>query len=265
MSKPFVDDRLWSLVDPILPAPKARRFRFPGRWPLENRAVLNGIIFVLRTGINWSDLPAELGWGCGKVCRERLRNWYRAGVWQALHEILLAELNHADQIDWSRATLDSSKARALNGGDQTGPNPTDRAKKGSKHHVVTDAKGLPLAVRLTGAHRHDVTQAVPLVDAVPPVRGKPGRPRQRPDRAYADRAYDSEEVRAELRARGITPKIARRGQAHGSGLGVYRYVAEQVQAWLHGFKRLRIRYERTAFMHEAFLSLACCLICYRHL
>jgi hypothetical protein len=64
---------------------------------------------------------------------------------------------------------------------------------------------------------------------------------------------------------GITPKIARRRQAHGSGLGVYRYVAEQVQAWLHGFKRLRTRYERTAFMHEAFLSLACCLICYRHL
>ena len=118
---------------------------------------------------------------------------------------------------------------------------------------------------MTGANRHDVTQALPLVDAIPPVGGKPGRPRQRPDRAYADRAYDSQKLRAALRARGITPKIARRRTAHGSGLGVFRYVAEQVQAWLHGFKRLRVRYERTAFMQEAFLSLACCLICYRHL
>ena len=265
MAKPLVDDKLWALIEPVLPAPKPRNFRYPGRKPLSNRAVLNGIIFVLKTGIRWIDLPAELNWGCGKLCRERLRDWHEAGVWVALHAVLLAELNHADQIDWSRAAIDSSKARALNGGDKTGKNPTDRGKKGSKHHVITDAKGTPLAVTLTGANRHDVAQALPLVDAIPPVGGKPGRPRQRPDSAYADRAYDSEKLREQLRARGITPKIARRRQAHGSGLGIYRYVAEQVQAWLHGFKRLRTRYERTAFMHEAFLSLACCLICYRHL
>ena len=78
-------------------------------------------------------------------------------------------------------------------------------------------------------------------------------------------AYDSQTLREQLRARGIRARIARRRPAHGSGLGVYRYVAEQGQAWLHGFKRLRTRSERTAFMHEAFLSLACCLICYRHL
>ena len=108
---------------------------------------------------------------------------------------------------------------------------------------------------LTAANRNDVAQTIPLADAIPPVRGKPGPPRQRPKSYYADRAYDSEQVRAELRARDITPKIAQRKQAHGSGLGVYRYVAEQVQAWLHGFKQLRIRYEHIAFMHEAFLSL----------
>lgn len=265
MAKPLVDEGLWMLIEPILPPPKPRNFRHPGRLPLPNRAVLNGIIFVLKTGIRWMDLPSELGWGCGKVCRERLRDWHEAGVWVALHAVLLAELNGADKLDWSRAATDSSKARALNGGDQTGKNPTDRGKKGSKHHVITDAKGIPLAVILTGANRNDVTQAIPLVDAIPPVRGKPGRPRQRPESDYADRAYDSRQVREELRARGIVPKIARRGQAHGSGLGIYRYVAEQVQAWLHGFKRLRIRYERTAFMHEAFLTLASCLICYRHL
>ena len=91
MAKPLIDDRLWELVKPILPSPKPRHFRYPGRRPLSNRAVLNGIIFVLKTGIRWIDLPTELGWGCGKLCRERLRDWHEAGVWVALHAVLLAE------------------------------------------------------------------------------------------------------------------------------------------------------------------------------
>ncbi len=173
---------------------------------MSNRAVLNGIVFVLKTGIRWIDLPAELGWGCGKVCRERLRDWHEAGVWMALHAGLLAEWHHADKIDSSRAAMDSSKVRALNGGNKTGKNPTDRGKEDSKHHVITDAKGIPLAVSLTGANRNDVTQALSLFDAIPLVGGKPGRPRQRPDSTYADRAYDSQKRREELRARGITPR-----------------------------------------------------------
>jgi transposase len=168
-------------------------------------------------------------------------------------------------LNWSRAAVDSSKVRALNGGDKTGPNPTDRGKKGSKHPVLTDAKGTPLAASLTGANRNDITEMIALVDAVPLVAGRVGHPRRRPEVLYADRGYDGEEKRQALRERGIKPVIARRNEPHGSGLGVFRYVAEQCIAWLHGFKRLRIRYERTAFMHEAFLSLACCLICFRHL
>ena len=159
-----------------MPPPEPRNFRYPGRKPLPNRAVLNGIIFVLKTGIRWIALPAELEWGCGKVCRERLRDWHEAGVWVALHAVLLTEPNGADKIDWSRAAIDSSKTRALHGGDKTGKNPTDRGKKGSKHHVITDAKGMPLAVSLNGANRNDVTQTLPLVDAIAPVGSQPGRP-----------------------------------------------------------------------------------------
>lgn len=141
----------------------------------------------------------------------------------------------------------------------------DRRKNGSKHHLLTDAKGTPLAVTLSAANRHDVTQLLPLVDAVPPVRGKVGRPRQRPDSLYADRAYDSERHRAELRDRHIRPELARRHSEHGSGLGVVRYVAEQSQALLHQFKRLRTRYDVRDDIHEAFLDLACCVICWRRL
>lgn len=148
-------------------------------------------------------------------------------------------------------------------GAKIGPNPTDRRKYGSKHHTLTDAQGLPLAVRLTGANCHDVTPLLPLVDAIPPVKGKRGRPRQRPDLLYGDRAYDSHAHRMALWARGIAPALAWRNMAHGSGLGQYRWVVERTPSWLHQFRRLRIRYERRADIHEAFLSVACSVICLR--
>lgn len=131
--------------------------------------------------------------------------------------------------------------------------------------MLTDARGTPLAAIVTGAERHDITQLLPLVNAIPPVAGKVGRPRCRPDALYADRAYHSDPMRQELRRRGIKPHIARRGTEHGSGLGVVRYVAEQTQALLHQFKRLRTRYDRRADIHESFLDLACCVICWRRL
>ena len=110
-----------------------------------------------------------------------------------------------------------------------------------------------------------MTQLLPLVDAVPPIRGKIGRPRRRPDALYADRAYDSQPHRVALRRRSIRPYLARRGVAHGSGLGVVRYVAEQTQALLHQFKRLRTRYDVRDDIHQSFLDLACCVICWRRL
>ena len=151
------------------------------------------------------------------------------------------------------------------GGAHTGPNPTDRGKPGSKHHVITDAQGVPLAAGVTGAHRHDVTQLLPLVDRIPPVAGRVGRPRRRPDRVQGDRAYDSQAHRRALRKRGIGSVLARREQAHGSGLGVYRWVVERTLAWLHQFRRLRVRWERRGDLHEAFLDIGCILICWKYL
>jgi transposase len=149
------------------------------------------------------------------------------------------------------------------GGSETGSSPVDRGRTGSKHHLLVDATGIPLAYALTGGNRHDVTQLIPLLDRVPPVAGLVGRPRSRPDQVIADRGYDYDKYRRLLRARGITPVIARRGTEHGSGLGVVRWVVERTFAHLHQFKRLLVRYERRAEMHEAMLAIGCCLLCFR--
>lgn len=130
--------------------------------------------------------------------------------------------------------------------------------------MIADGHGIPLAVSLTGGNRNDVTQLIPLIEAIPPVAGKVGRPRSRPRQVFADRGYDHDKYRRLVRAKGITPKIARRGVPHGSGLGTVRWVIERTIAWLHGFRRLRTRWERRDDIHEAFLGLATCLITLRH-
>ena len=110
----IVSDELWELVEPLLPR-KERRFRYPGRKRLSDREALQGILFVLHTGIAWSHLPRELGFGSGVTCWRRLDEWQRAGVWERLHVELLSRLRAAGEIEWSRAVVDSSQIRAKKG------------------------------------------------------------------------------------------------------------------------------------------------------
>jgi transposase len=122
MAKPILDDWLWELIEPLLPPPKKRRKRYPGRKPIANREALSAILFVLKTGLPWEYLPQELGWGSGMTAWRRLYAWQRIGVWKKIHETMLMHLQEADKIDWSRAIVDSSSVRAVHGGkkrDQT--------------------------------------------------------------------------------------------------------------------------------------------------
>lgn len=114
-----VSDALWERVEPLLPRVE-RRFRFPGRKRLDDRAALQGILFVLHTGIAWRHLPLELGFGSGSTCYRRLDEWQRAGVWEKLHALLLAELRAAGEIEWSRAVADSSHVQAKKGAPRRG-------------------------------------------------------------------------------------------------------------------------------------------------
>jgi len=142
------------------------------------------------------------------------------------------------------------------------PNPTDRGKSGSKHHVLTDAQGIPL---VTAANVNEVTQVMPVLADLDPVGGKPGPKREQPERLQGDRGYDSEPVCQLLRWLGITPILAQRGTEHGSGLGVHRWFVEGTIAWLHALGRLRRRLDRLTEIQEAFLRLGCAIVCWRFL
>lgn len=117
----IVSDELWELVEPLLPK-KERRYRYPGRKRFPDRLALQGILFVLHTGIAWTHLPQELGFGSGVTCWRRLDEWQRAGVWERLHLLLLSRLRAAGELEWSRAVVDSSRSRRKRGL-QDGPEP----------------------------------------------------------------------------------------------------------------------------------------------
>jgi IS5 family transposase len=131
---------------------------------------------------------------------------------------------------------------------------------------VVDREGIPLSVTHTAANVHDSKVLEEAVDAISPIR-KPrrGRPRKRPNKLHADKAYDFPRCREALRKRGITPRIARRGVESSEKLGRYRWVVERTLSWMNRFRRLKVRYERRDDIHQAFLDLGCALICWRYL
>jgi transposase len=193
-----VSDELWSLIEPLLPLPAPKLVE--GRPRLPDRRALCGILFVLHIGIQWEYLPQELGFGSGMTCWRRLAALNEAGVWEQPHVPLLERLRSKNQLDWERAVIDSSHVRAARRGPKSGPSPpVDRARPGSKHHLIVDGQGIPLAVSLTGKNRND------------------GRPRRRPDALPADRGYDHDIYRRQLWQRGIRPvKDATTSTKHSS-------------------------------------------------
>ncbi len=178
MAKPWeIDEGLWARIAALLPdhRPGAR-----GPVPLDDRKCLQGVLFVLYTGINWKHLPPELGFGSGITCWRRFRRCCEAGVWDRLHRLLLSELYALGEIGWSAVCLDGSHVRAKKGGEGSGRSPVDRGRPGSKHHIACDSTGIPLAVITTAGDVPDIKAAPDLVEAIghrpsPPVQ-TPRRP-----------------------------------------------------------------------------------------
>jgi len=178
MAKPLLADGMRAVIEPQLPD-----------WPpnpegghprLDDRKPLTGDRFVFKTGIPREDLAHETGCGCGTNCLRRLRDRQAGGSWDEIHRDLLPRLRGADKIDLSRALTDSGTARAAYGGEGPGPGPVGRGKPGARHHVITDASGIPLAGSVTPANRNDVTGRAPPVNHSPERAGTEGRPGRKP-------------------------------------------------------------------------------------
>ena len=156
MARPLLPDDLWETIQPFLPP--HRPHSKGGRPFLDDRKVLTGILFVLKTGIPWEYLPQEMHCGSGMTCWRRLRQWFLSGVWNDVHHLLLSTLRCAKILDFSRFLIDSSHVRALGAGAQSGPSPVDRRKPGSKIHLLVDGQGVPITCRLTAGNRNDVEE-----------------------------------------------------------------------------------------------------------
>lgn len=261
MASAHMPDEFFDLVAHHLPPEKPPGPK-GGRPAISHRVVLKAIWFVLATGNRWEDVPKEMGCS-GRTAHRRLAAWEELGLWDRLHADLLRLLKKEGKLDADTVVVDAVLVRAFGGGEATGRNPTDRGKKGTKHTLMVDAKGVPLAIRTAGANASDYQQIIPLVLDFPKVGGKPGRPKEMPDELYADRGYDSEAVRWLLSWMGIEPFIAKRGTPHGSGLGKVRWVVERTISWLKGLRRMRVRYDRSGVIQEAWNSLAASVICFR--
>ena len=261
MANAFMPDAFYDLVSHHLP-PEQPVGPQGGRPPTPHRVTLKVLWYVLATGCRWEDVPHDMGCS-GRTAQRRLQAWEELGIWDRLHADLLRLLRQADKLDPDVAVVDSLLVRAFGGGEETGPNPTDRGKPGTKHTLLVDRHGVPLEIRTAPANASDHGQIIPLVVDFPAVGGKPGRPKQLPDELYADRGFDSEATRWLLRWLGIEPHIAKRGTAHGSGLGTVRWVVERTISWLKGLRRMRVRYDRLGVIRDAWASLAASVICFR--
>jgi len=200
---------------------------YPGRLARDDRAALAGILFVARTGIAWQQLPTAAFGVSGSTLLAAVGRLAGAGRVAAAARRAAGRAARRRRVGPGPRGGRLGASTRVERGDQVGPSPVDRGRPGSKHHLITDVGGIPLAVILTGGYRNDVTQLVPLIEATPPLRGRRGRPLRRPKKVYADRGYDHDSHRRPVRQRGITPMIARRGVPHGSGLGRLRWVVER--------------------------------------
>jgi len=258
---PLVTDELWNTIVPLLPAhppsPKG------GRPRVADRLCLNGILFVLRESLRWQSLPLELGWGSGSTCWRRFAEWTATGVWERMHCLLVGALQERDLLHLERAVVDSSSVRALRGGEHTGSNPTDRAKKGCKRHLITDGQGMPLVVQIGPANRRDEQWLPCLLWWLWIVLSYGRRPR--PAALQGDRGYGFAWTIVGVLAWGIRALLAERGSPHGSGLGRTRYVVERTHSWFVSFRRLIVCHERYAVHYQGMYQLAACIICARRL
>jgi transposase len=240
-----LDFKLLHLIATVIDACDQLPGRGPGHPPTETIRVVATLRRFLREGTPWRGLTATEDQASGSTLRRCLARWAETGLLAKVHALMVGMLRgHPDLI------LDSCSVRAKRGGDLTGPNPTDRAKRGTKYHIVTDGDGVPVACAATAANGNDTLVFERLFLAAFAVMA-------RIRAVFADKGYDAEHHRDLCRRFGVEPRIHKRGRPPGSGLGQRRWPVERSNAWVLENRRLGLRYDRLGFVVQSLLQSAC--------
>ena len=258
-----IPDDMWHWIQYFFPPEKP--LGTPGRPVVPFRTVLNGILYVLRTGCHWKATPAS--YGSGSTVHRRFQEWEQKGIIRTILKHMLRRYERSRQIDWEWQAADTKMLSAPLGGTATGPNPTDRAKCGTKRHLLIDGNGAPLGLHLTGANRHDMKGLATLLDEGLII-SRPKPTRRKRQHLCLDKAYDYAEIEQLVADHGYVAHIKHRGQIDQPGIGesVYparRWKVERTISWLNNMRKLRTRWEKKAENYQALVMLASALILYR--
>src|SRR5512138_1978584 len=259
-----IPDGLWERIERVLP--REKRKGSVGRPALPNRQVVNGILFVLRSGCQWKGLKKEW-FGASSSLHARFQRWNEAGVWKKVYRVMMKYYHKKRQIQWKWQAVDSKAVPAPLGGDLTGPNPTDRAKLGSKRHLWVDQRGAPLGIQIMSANTNDHLAMMNLLQQPIVPRPQAKYPLQH---ICADKAYDSEPLRHQLRQHHFTPHIRYRAfSTHPPSpleplrFPARRWVVERTLSWQNDFRSLRVRWAKKPGNWLALIYFACTLILWR--
>jgi putative transposase len=260
-----ISDDLWTVLKPVLP-PYLNPHRFGGGRPrVPDRRCADAIFYVLRTGCQWQALDqTEL---CAHSrAHDRYQEWVQAGVFLKLWPAGVSQFDELNGLDWAWLSMDGAITKAPLGGDETGPNPTDRAKSGVKRSVLGEGHGVPLGLAVKGANRHDMKMARPTLESL--VIDRPEPTPLHPQGVCLDAGYDDQEVRDILAEFGFSAHIhSRRDEARElkekAGTRARRWVVERTHSWMNRFRRILIRWEKKPENYMGFLHFACALIAFR--
>lgn len=260
-----LSDALWEKIQPLLPV-RVNTHRFGGgRPPADDRRCLEAIFFRLRTGCQWKALDAT-GLCPGSTAHDRFQQWVAAGVFQRFWQAGLVAYDELKGLDWAWLSMDGAMSKAPLGGGKTGRNPTDRGKRGVKRSLLAEAAGVPVAVAIEGANRHDMKLARATLEAL--AANKPWPRADAPQGLCLDKGYDFDEARELLAEFGFTAPIRSRGEeardlTQAPGAKARRWVVERDHRWLNRFRGVLIRWCKKPENYLAMLHFACGLIAYQ--
>lgn len=247
-----MDPRILNLLATVIDACKEHKTGGRGHPPTPTVQVLATLRRFLRDGVGWRSLKASATEASGSTLRRCLAAWAECHLLEKVHALLVGMLRGNPDL-----ILDSCSVRAKRGGELTGPNPTDRGKRGTKYHIAVDGEGTPVACVATGANVNDTSMFERLFLKAFAVMA-------RIRTVFADKGYDAERHRDLCREFKVEPHIHKRGRPHGSGLGRRRWPVERSNAWLLENKRLALRYDRSGVIVQSLLQTACIfLVAYR--